>query len=645
MSIISRIKSIFVKKETQKKQELKPEVQAPIRSVDVGTSTQTRTGGYTVSGGSGSRGGGGSIVKTSGNITPPQAEMIEKQTAGLGTPATLTPTPSANTSVQQLSQSKAPSLKTSQEQKKPLTEEEKRMMVSERANRLRKLDFTSSDFVARTKSGGISVPGTFATTLLTTSETLSAQLRLDKFFPNSPMVDRGKTIKFISDTSTFSFFSPAMATTAQIEKTFTPTRIKFTGINEVKESPTITKTTLGFTTSSGKKGIARAVSYSSMEGENQISRTLVGGGTFKRGLNIPKGIRTEPTSTFGAKVIGITKSNKEFVKTAEMGGVKSFTETPVENTIFYGQSFTKNPLTFKTEKIVGIGKSKPYGEYSISSSKAISESGKESFSSGIVKSISSDKGMTEMVTSEGTTLSRGFGGGSQTQNILKNVVKQSVIQEPKTSFSGGITGMTSGFSVGSNSISRTQQVSQPQSFRPITTQQVSQPQPTVKNNELLIPASAFNTNQEIKINQDTKLLYNLKPKQKTRSSPRTMEIQTPTQTPVPRLTTPTISTSVSRLTPKPKGLSTITPTSINLPPFAIAPLPFGGERFGGLGKIKATRTYKYTPSFGALVYGIKGKAPTKTRFTGLELRPIVSSKKKKKKGGFFELWNVKKMNK
>lgn len=65
-----------------------PKTQEPVRAVDVGTPTQERTGGYTVRGGSGSRGGGGTISSVQG-ITPSQAESIEKTTAGIGTPATL----------------------------------------------------------------------------------------------------------------------------------------------------------------------------------------------------------------------------------------------------------------------------------------------------------------------------------------------------------------------------------------------------------------------------------------------------------------------------------------------------------------------------------------------------------------------------
>jgi len=84
-----------------------------------------------------------------------------------------------------------------------------------------------------------------------------------------------------------------------------------------------------------------------------------------------------------------------------------------------------------------------------------------------------------------------------------------------------------------------------------------------------------------------------------------------------------------------------TPTMGGIPgkPFGGVPFlfPFSAPVFGRMrtGDLKAKRTYRYTPSYKALVFGIKGPAPTKTKFTGLELRPIVggsffgSSKKKK----------------
>ena len=71
-----------------------------------------------------------------------------------------------------------------------------------------------------------------------------------------------------------------------------------------------------------------------------------------------------------------------------------------------------------------------------------------------------------------------------------------------------------------------------------------------------------------------------------------------------------------------------------IPPFGLFKLPFGVDSGSGLGKIKASRKYRYTPSFGALVKGEKFKLGefTTKKFTGLEYRgsSLKPTKKKRK---------------
>lgn len=57
-------------------------------------------------------------------------------------------------------------------------------------------------------------------------------------------------------------------------------------------------------------------------------------------------------------------------------------------------------------------------------------------------------------------------------------------------------------------------------------------------------------------------------------------------------------------------------------------LPFRGDWGLRTGELFSFRKYKYTPSFKAIAFGIKGRTPKTKRFTGLEIRPIV-------KGGWF----------
>jgi hypothetical protein len=79
-------------------------------------------------------------------------------------------------------------------------------------------------------------------------------------------------------------------------------------------------------------------------------------------------------------------------------------------------------------------------------------------------------------------------------------------------------------------------------------------------------------------------------------------------------------------------------SSSSITGFAVTPFPFtlpkffGADAGGGLGKIKAKRTYRYTPSIGALVRGTPFKvgALSTKKFTGLEFRGSTPKTTKKK---------------
>jgi len=95
MGIVSRVKRFFSKKESVTKTPTVTQTSIPaqsqpaVRSVDIVDSKGSQAGSYTVYGGSGSRGGGGSISSTTGSVTPQQAKAIEVKTAGTGTPAVI----------------------------------------------------------------------------------------------------------------------------------------------------------------------------------------------------------------------------------------------------------------------------------------------------------------------------------------------------------------------------------------------------------------------------------------------------------------------------------------------------------------------------------------------------------------------------
>jgi hypothetical protein len=88
----------------------------------------------------------------------------------------------------------------------------------------------------------------------------------------------------------------------------------------------------------------------------------------------------------------------------------------------------------------------------------------------------------------------------------------------------------------------------------------------------------------------------------------------PIQTQAPRLDTPTKTIPFIPIIP-------FEPTPFYPSPFP--DLPSGSFESKGYSNLfKGKNRFKYTPSYSAFAYNIKGKQPKKTRFTGLELRPI-----------------------
>lgn len=119
------------------------------------------------------------------------------------------------------------------------------------------------------------------------------------------------------------------------------------------------------------------------------------------------------------------------------------------------------------------------------------------------------------------------------------------------------------------------------------------------------------------------MALDLQPTQITR--PRLLQAQ------VPAVAQRLGSRTTQVLTPyTPAPLTPVTPTpnvpGIYTPFFALPFFSFGGGAGGiGSGKVKSKGFFKYTPSYTALVYGIKGKQPKIKQFKGFELRPITSS--------------------
>jgi len=101
-------------------------------------------------------------------------------------------------------------------------------------------------------------------------------------------IPREVAISSVEDTLKFGFFSPFLATTAQIETTMYPKEIKlkFRGI-EQKTDKGITKTKLRFETGEGRIGVAEAIAKPRTIGKKTITETIIAGTEGKPVIKFP----------------------------------------------------------------------------------------------------------------------------------------------------------------------------------------------------------------------------------------------------------------------------------------------------------------------------------------------------------------------
>ena len=104
----------------------------------------------------------------------------------------------------------------------------------------------------------------------------------------------------------------------------------------------------------------------------------------------------------------------------------------------------------------------------------------------------------------------------------------------------------------------------------------------------------------------------------------TTKIVDTVRTPIP-IPSPTILKTPTRLKGgSPTSTPIFGPKAPFIPPFSF-PIIGGGSFLKGVGKVPSKQTFRYTPSYTALIFGIKGKRtkPTlKGKYTGFEVRPV-----------------------
>jgi hypothetical protein len=315
---------------------------------------------------------------------------------------------------------------------------EPRKQYVERAERLRSFKFKESDFLVRgAKTDFPNIPysdvspfNSIIRTGFTTSEFVSAQLRIDKFFPKQPLVRSSTGEGIARDVVKFSFFSPVMQTTTQITRAIQPTRVIFKGVQQEIYRGKL-KTKIGFITSSGEKGGAISISRlkSQIKGKT-ISDTIGVGGTYTHGVNLLGREIVKPKKQFISASRSISKQYSDIYKQTIQKGITIQQPVKVSEQITAGKIITKIGGKKETDIFIGFTKAITRGKESLVAGRTISKKGGEVISKGYLKKI----------TPKGSGIIRiGLTGkpSVKTQSIgdLKDIISSAVQEMPKYSFS------------------------------------------------------------------------------------------------------------------------------------------------------------------------------------------------------------------
>ena len=540
-----------------------------------------------------------------------------------------------------LEQPTQPSLKQIEEIKVPtnFTYTEKREFAEARTERLRSFDFSKGDFVARTKEGGISIPGTFATTFLTTGETTAALLRVDKVWgkiSKKPIiVQKGQAVRFVSDLFTFAMFSPAMQTTAQLTKSLQPKDVIFKGV-EQKTDKGFIKTDIKFYTSDKKVGIARGISKIGQEGETTFSKTIAGGGTFQKGVKFPSGkLIIKPTSSFGGKQWSILKEGDEIMKLGKVSGVSVGKKMRVSTEAFVGKVVSRKGSGKLIDTYFGLGKGVASKGKSYLISKSLGQKTGLARSLGVIAKTSTKK-------SFGGYVRGGLGSSLITKPTLKlaeqstkEIIQRGVQSAPKiASFSSVIAGSVS------SSIPQSAYYGKGLYERTPASVSYNPSQKTISDTKIriiqdqtpqikTIPSTAFNT-KSLEITKEItkqKIAQEQIPKEKIVPliKERYIQFQKQKERTIssPRYKSPIkFIPSIPKRTITPKR----TPIAIVTPKRKKPPIKRRNVRFL---KRKPTKV-KRRPSL--VAFGLNIKSPKiKGRETAFSIRPIITKKKRKKR--------------
>lgn len=392
--------------------------------------------------------------------------------------------------------------------------------------------------------------------------------------------------------------------------TFNPQTLKTTYAavsTKVKGAKVYTETL--FKTSKGQVGYSQTVSKLFGKGKDvKVSAGITKGFVGTKNIKLPSGkIKLTDIKVFRAGQGTKTVSGKGDILT---GSISKFKGTAGSMSI--KQLFGKGT---QIDDFAGVSARIGTSKVGAAKGVAFTEKGFNIF-----------KGTDFVIKAPTTSAFTSAGSSAAKSNVLKNIIKQNqALAQAQTS--AGVSTTLSKTSTFLPSLAVSAPTIAGQSFKAVTptvTKTITFPKvatttiATTKTKQVPLAATFTGSTTRTKTRGTTTTFTS--PIITTATIPRLTT--TPIQTTTPVLKTPTITKITPRTTTPVVPYVPIVPTPIIPKPFAFAlPSAFLGKGTpagflsGGFGS-------RYTPSFKALAFDIKGAKPKVKRYTGLELRPI-----------------------
>lgn len=510
-------------------------------------------------------------------------------------------------------------------EEKELTRAEKDIIVQQRMERLRGFSSTfqpkKEDFILRDTEGKFSTFGTISRSFFTTADILAATTRFDKLISKSKLlstpVESSKLEKTGADIAAFTFFTPALSTTAQVAKAAqaAPSEIVLgTGVREGAKKTSLVQiskggksfTTGGFeATSRGK--ITRGIVVGASKKISQAGKV-----TLSKSTNI-----AVPTKS------GVNLLGRQVLKKAGRGihgKEASFTFAAGRRfgQISLGGSKGKTPTTF-----VALTKGQVAGKITRFQGK-----------------VFSTQGMTKVL---GSIKNVPFKPVPVTYEIVKptkSFLAMPISKAGQVALTGtrvlpkfqGVVPTLQG-TIGSQFATRTSSLS----LTPVLLTGSSLFKPTIRQETISAVSLAPRTLTAPRTYHPIAPREEQIPKSIPREAQAPSARQAPRQAQAPRFAVPTVSITAKTTPTTPRIPFPRFPITPRLPPPPPPIIPFGLPTIRRVSRRSPFRARakppRRRPSLFAIGRSIKAPRVARGERTGLVIRPIIIKKKKKKKKG------------